>query len=34
VIAHTEPTFKDAELLSGFGRGLVDAQVSRAEQER
>ena len=34
VTANTEPTFKDAELLSGFGRGLVDAQLTKAEQER
>jgi len=31
VTANTEPTFKDAELLSGFGRGLVDAQLRQAE---
>jgi len=31
VTSHTEPTFKDAELLTGFGRGLVDAQLRQAE---
>ena len=34
VTVNTEPTFKDAELLSGFGRGLVDAQLAKAEQEQ
>ena len=32
VTSNTEPTFKDAELLTGFGRGLVDAQLDEAEQ--
>jgi len=30
--SNTEPTFKDAEMLTGVGRGLVDAQLSWAEQ--
>ncbi|MCX6483146.1 MAG: hypothetical protein NT146_07720 [Mycobacterium sp.] len=32
VTVNTEPTFKDAEMLTVFGRGLVDAQLARAEQ--
>ena len=31
VTANTAPTFKDAEMLSVFGRGLVDAQLAKAE---
>lgn len=31
VTANTAPTFKDAEMLSEFGRGLVDAQLAKAE---
>lgn len=32
VTSNTDPTFKDAEMLGEFGRGLVDAQLARAEQ--